>query len=40
MSPGEVVTGVVVPALFVFWAGFMFVGVFSDRPETFFRSHG
>ncbi|SCF04353.1 hypothetical protein [Micromonospora chokoriensis] len=40
MSPWEVVTRVVVPVLLVLWAGFVFVGVFADRPETFSRPRG
>ncbi|WFF00310.1 hypothetical protein [Micromonospora sp. WMMD964] len=40
MPPWEVVTRVVMPVLLVVWAGFMFVSVFSDRPETFSRPRG
>ncbi|MGW5581818.1 hypothetical protein [Micromonospora chokoriensis] len=40
MSPWEIVADVVMPALLVFWAGFMFVDVFSDPPEKFSRPRG
>ncbi|MGW3783703.1 hypothetical protein ACWD5Z_03915 [Micromonospora chokoriensis] len=40
MSPWEIVTHVVVPLLFVVGAGFVLVGVFSDRPESFSRPRG